>query len=291
MWKYFLPLALQCCTLAAEEKPYLTGTLLGQLGNQLFEVAAASAIAWDSSAEAYFPEFAQVAHYPDGYYKHIFFRCKIEPPSKAVSQKVGVPPYGYSPVSFESGMQLQGYFQNEQYFAHHRERLIKLFAPHPKDLRYIQKKYAKVLSHPRTVSVHLRYYYAEKPDEDSFIQYDREYFTKAMALFPEDSLFVVTSDNIPFAKANIPCEGRNVLFIESEPYYIDFFLQSLCKHNIICNSTFSWWSAWLNQNPNKVVVRPKVWMGGYPDIGGPDSWIQIEAEGLQSRLKRLGKAP
>lgn len=83
-----------------------------------------------------------------------------------------------------------------------------------------------------------------------------------MALFPDSSLFIVTSDNLEFARKNIPTQGRNVIFIEGERYYIDFFLQTLCKNNIICNSTFSWWSAWLNQNPNKVVVRPKVWWVG-----------------------------
>ncbi len=184
-------------------------------------------------------------------------------------------------------MKISGYFQNEKYFAHHRDRLLNLFAPHPDDLKYIQNKYGWIINHPNAVSVHLRYYYSEKPGEDSFIQYEREYFEKAMALFPESSLFIVTSDNLNFARQNIPTEGKNVVFIEGEPYYIDFFLQSLCKHNIICNSTFSWWSAWLNRNPNKIVVRPKVWMGGYPDIGGPEEWIKIDALGLQAKQKTV----
>lgn len=266
-------------------QPYVVGALIGQLGNQMFEVATTYALAWDHDAQPYFPDFAPVAGYEHGYYKHFFFRCPISPPSREISYEWGAPPYGYVPIPFHPGMRLSGYFQNEQYFAHHRNRLLELFAPHPDDLRYIQNKYRRILSHPHTVSVHLRYYYAEKPDEDSFIQYDWEYFDKAMALFPASALFVVTSDNLEFARKNISTAGRNVIFIEGEHYYIDFLLQSMCKHNIICNSTFSWWSAWLNQNPNKIVVRPAVWMEGYPDIGGPEEWIKVDAQGMQARLR------
>lgn len=282
------PFSLPCRETCENDKSYVIGSLLGQLGNQLFEVATACALAWDNGSEPYFPDFGPVAHYPGGYYQHIFFRCNIFPPCKEISTDWGVPPYGYYPITFQPRMRISGYFQNEKYFAHHRERLLQLFAPHPQDLEYVRNKYEWIINQPNTVSVHLRYYYAEKPNEDSFIQYDYEYYEKAMALFPDSSLFVVTSDNLEFARRNIPTKGRNVIFIEGEPYYIDFLLQGLCKNNIICNSTFSWWSAWLNQNPDKIVVRPKVWMGGYPDIGGPEEWIQIDAEGMQSRLRRSG---
>jgi hypothetical protein len=154
-------------------------------------------------------------------------------------------------------------------------------------LSYIKKKYSYILSHPNSVSVHLRYYYREKPDDESFIQYENEYYEKAMKCFPKDSLFVVVSDNIAFAKNNISTQGRNVVFIEKEPFYIDFYLQTLCKNNIISNSTFSWWGAWLNQNSNKIVIRPKKWLGDYPDINCPADWITIEAQSLQDKILRL----
>ena len=266
-----------------DDKPYVIGSLLGRTGNLMFEVATTCALAWDNDANPYFPDFAPIMEYSD--FRHLFFRCRVYPPRKKIDYEWGFAPYGFEPIPFHPNMKISGYFQNEKYFAHYRDRLLKLFAPHPDDLRYIKTKYDWLINHPNTVSVHLRYYHAEKPGEDCFIQYDKEYYEKAMNLFPDTSLFIVMSDNLDFARQNIPTDGKNVIFIENEPHYIDFFLQTFCKHNIICNSTFSWWSAWLNQNPDKIVVRPKTWMGGYPDIGGPDEWIRVDARGMQERRK------
>lgn len=50
------------------------------------------------------------------------------------------------------------------------------------------------------------------------------------------------------------------MFIEGEPNYIDLFILSLCKHQIISSSSFGWWAAWLNRNPEKIVIRPQEWV-------------------------------
>lgn len=268
----------------AKDKPYVVGSILGGLGNQMFEVATTCALAWDNGAEPYFPDYIPHLPYSQSSLYHVFFRCALYPPKNKISCEWATPVYGYEPIPFTNGMKLSGYSQNEKYFAHHRDRLIQFFAPKNSDLQYIKRKYAWILDHPNSVCVHIRYYFAEKPDEPSFRQYDEEYYEKAMSLFSNGVLFVVISDNMNFAKKIISTRGRNVVFIENEPYYIDFYLQTFCKHNIIGNSTFSWWGAWLNQNPGKLVIRPKEWIGGYPDIGGPDSWIKISANSYQEKL-------
>ena len=266
----------------SESKPFVIGSLLGRVGNCMFEVATACTVAWDNYAEPYFPDLNRSSDE----YTHIFFRCRTSSPSAPVEFEWSAPPFGYQPIPFHPNMRISGYFQNEKYFSEYRDRILKLFKPRRQDLEYIKSKYKYILDDPKSVSVHLRYYYAEKPDEDTFVQYDREYFTKAMALFPKDSLFVVMSDNIDFARRNIPTDRGRVVFIENEPFYIDFFLQTLCKHNIISNSTFSWWGAWLNENSSKIVVRPRVWLSGQPDIGGPDEWIKVDAMGMQERTRQ-----
>jgi len=180
-------------------------------------------------------------------------------------------------------MKLGGYSQSYKYFAHHRSRILQLFAPQKKDLKRIQRKYKSILAHPKTTSVHVRHYYAEVPG-NTFLQFDKEYYRKAMALFPKETLFVVTSDDIAYAKQIIPFQNeRNIRFIDNEPFYIDFHIQRLCKNNIMANSSFSWWSAWMNENPNKVVVRPDRWLAGYADIDCPDDWIRIKASCYQDK--------
>lgn len=268
----------------AGNKPYVIGSTLGGLGNQMFEVATTCALAWDNGAEPYFPDLIPLLPHSQSL-DHVLFRCALYPPKNEVLCEWTSPVYGYKPIPFTNGMKLSGYSQNEKYFAHYRNQLIQFFTPKNNDLHYIQKKYRRILDHSLSVCVHIRYYFAEKPDEPAFRQYDEEYYEKAMDLFTKDALFVVVSDNMNFAKRIISTKGRHIIFIENEPHYIDFFLQTLCKHNIIGNSTFSWWGAWLNQNPGKIVIRPAVWIGGYPDIGGPDSWIKIDAKSYQEKLK------
>jgi hypothetical protein len=69
---------------------------------------------------------------------------------------------------------------------------------------------------------------------------------------------------------------REINFVH-EPDYIDFELLRFCKHQIMASSTFSWWAAFLNDNPNKIVIAPKKWLGGTvsTDLVYPQTWIKI----------------
>lgn len=91
--------------------------------------------------------------------------------------------------------------------------------------------------------------------------------------------FFIFSDDIPWARENLQLKHschyvENNKGIES---YNDMRLMSLCQHHIIANSSFSWWGAWLNSNPNKIVVSPKVWTVADFDTSDivPDAWIKL----------------
>lgn len=280
---------------ALEQKPYVFGVLHSQLGNQMFIVAVTSAHAWDHDAIPCIPR--SMAKKAGGMkaeglttnFQHVFFRCLTTLPKSRVSLNWKQPHpchFIFDPIPFRPNMSLSGIFQNEGYFAHHRDKILNLFAPREDDLAYIREKYKDILEHPKSVGVQVRNFGIQK-DRVAWswgVQYGYDYFQKAMDLFPDDSLFVVSTNDRDFASRNVPVENKNVIFLENEPYYIELFLLSMLKHNIISNSTFGWWAAWLNQNPDKMVVTPKLWIDPDPKIlfgpmeVWPAGWIQIDAK-------------
>lgn len=261
--------------------------MLGQLGNNLFIVATAQALAWDHDAEAYFPELqfncAGGTKNLILNLTHIFHRCNLSESPTGMKKYWHEPSLTYHKIPFQDGIKLLGYFQSEKYFAHHREKILELFAPLPEDLKYIETKYKWLLDHPNTVSIQLRKYH-EDPEGKAFLQYGKDYLRKAMKTFPKGALFIVFSNDMDFARNNIPEEFKSqVQFIENEEHHIDLYLASRCKHNIISNSSFGWWGAWLNQNPNKIVTVPKQYYNPLANRPTqdyyPETWIQIDAKG------------
>jgi Glycosyl transferase family 11 len=108
------------------------------------------------------------------------------------------------------------------------------------------------------------------------------YFERAIGLIREkvpDAFVYFFSDDIAWAKQNLSVD-RNTEFLSSpaQSAIEDFYLMTKCRHNIIANSSFSWWPAWLNTNPDKIVVAPKKW---FADINIntndliPSGWIRI----------------
>jgi len=80
----------------------------------------------------------------------------------------------------------------------------------------------------------------------------------------ESPIFYVFSEDLEWVKQNINIPSNSV-FVDYNPDLPsshDMQLMSLCKHQIISNSSYSWWAAWLNQNPSKIVVAPDKWFVG-----------------------------
>lgn len=109
-----------------------------------------------------------------------------------------------------------------------------------------------------------------------------QYYDNAMQYINEkagDCKFYFFSDDMEWVKSQFDIEDavyiEDTLFDAYEDWY-DMYLMSLCKHNIIANSTFSWWGAWLNQNKEKIVIAPKKWVNicDYEDIY-PVEWVRM----------------
>ena len=88
------------------------------------------------------------------------------------------------------------------------------------------------------------------------------YYIDAISIIKSSILnptFYIFSDDIKWAKQNIIVEA-SLIFVEENEDYEDLELMSACKHQIIANSSFSWWAAYLNSDKNKIVVSPKNWV-------------------------------
>jgi len=132
---------------------------------------------------------------------------------------------------------------------------------------------------PVRVGVHVRRTdYLKFPNIHPFPGLD--YYKKSFEVYRDNfaCTFVVCSDDIKWCKENFV--GDDFLFSESNDSIFDLMLLSNCDHNIIANSSFSWWGAYLNCNLSKIITSPNKWMGkngpqDYYDLT-PISWRQQE---------------
>ncbi len=251
-----LNLVLTVHSHAAQDKPFVTCWLQsGQLGNQLFEIAATLAYAWDNEAAPLFPGLTKTDFNIPINRDRIFFRLDASPlPRPILHTFEQLLNYEKIDIPVRPDQLLIGYFQTWEYFDHHREKILKVFAPRPEELKRLKNKHAALLDRPFTVGLHVRTFNKQWSEYIPFV--GLSYYEKALRLFPDDALFVVFSDRIGWCKHHFAKFDRPFIFIEDQDHIEDFFLMSMLQHNIIGNSTFSWWAAYLNQNPHKIVVAP-----------------------------------
>lgn len=229
---------------------------MGRLGNQLFQIAATVSFALENNQEYCFPKWKYSDFFYldncwnnikcDTLYKEPFFHY----------EKINVNKY--------NNLNLSGFFQSSKYFENYDHEIKTLLTPR---IGYGINDYT---------SIHIR-----RGDYTSLTnEYEQltleNYYNKAMSLV-DNKKFIVFSDDIPWCKEAF--KNKNVEFEESNNEIQDFAKMISCKNNIIANSTFSWWAAYLNQHPNKIVVAPNKWFG--PKLNHntkdliPKKWIKI----------------
>jgi hypothetical protein len=182
---------------------------------------------------------------------------------------------------------LQGYWQSEKYFAAYADLIRKelmLNTPlNDEDSKVVESIYHA----PNSVSLHVRRGdYVSDPGANAVHgTCTIAYYKKAIAHLEENGItnphFFIFSDDIDWVKRELPMEHRTtfVNHNSADRNFADLHLMSACKHNIVANSSFSWWGAWLNLNPNKKVIAPAHWFAselrGNHDII-PDNWVKIQ---------------
>jgi hypothetical protein len=157
---------------------------------------------------------------------------------------------------------LSGYFQCEKYFQQISSEIFKWYTP-AKPLDAVNTTLVNEMLSKESVALHVRRGDYTNQYASFFVTVPDEYYKKAIQEIKSRTTnpsFFVFSDDIAWCKANLALDGA--VFVEhnkGDDSFKDLLLMSHCKHNIIANSTFSWWGAWLNSNPNKVVIAPRVW--------------------------------
>ena len=172
---------------------------------------------------------------------------------------------------------LDGYWQNELYFSDIREELLR-------DLTSISSMselgvvYMEGIKNSNSVSLHVRR--GNYLNLKNFNVLDINYYMKAVEYIRknvEKPTFYIFSDDLEWCKNSLGFLD-NCIFVDSTKTEIDDLeLMSYCKHNIIANSSFSWWGAWLNQNCKKTVIAPKGWLLNDPGSSNVilSDWVKM----------------
>ncbi|MBS0626533.1 MAG: alpha-1,2-fucosyltransferase [Verrucomicrobia bacterium] len=239
------------------DQPLVTCRIYGQIGNQLFQIATTLAYAWDYGAVPIFPELHNKAWNISYNKDRLFFRLNAsKPPRPFLHQYKEPTDFNADKIPFQKDLILDGYFQSWKHFHHHRDKLLSVFAPSPYTTEYLQRKYKDILADPNTVGIHVRTQCQRTHNTGMHPFWGLDYYQKQIELFPKDSTFVIFSDRINWCKKHFPSHST---FIEGNYGIEDLFLLASCKNNILCNSSFSWWAAYLNQNPSPKIIFPRNW--------------------------------
>lgn len=175
----------------------------------------------------------------------------------------------------------EGYFQNEKYFKNVRPELLKRFTlKEPLDEK--NQEVLDEIKNTNSVSLHIR--------RGDYITLDYvnkihgvcslDYYAKAIKYIAKkvkNPHFYIFSDDIKWVLENLKTEYPfTVVDFNQGKGHLDMELMKNCKHNIIANSSFSWWGAWLNQNPEKIVIAPKHWTSK-KQVNNivPRSWVKL----------------
>jgi hypothetical protein len=167
-------------------------------------------------------------------------------------------------LNIQDNKYVDGYFQTEKYFFNIRDKILKQFTLNDEISEYSKKIKGQIDNVKISVSLHIRRGdYLTNVNSNIHGTCDLEYYKKAISILNDkigEINYFIFSDDIVWVKENLII--NQAVYIDSKEKRIpheDMYLMSLCDHNIIANSTFSWWGAYLNQNSEKIVIAPKRW--------------------------------
>jgi hypothetical protein len=220
----------------------VTCKLIGRMGNQMFQVSAALAYAMRNELEFFMPASTVAPRV----FPHYLAKLRVAQREKVPTfyKVYHEPSHRYHEIPYMPNVVLDGFFQSQKYFDDYRPQILDLF----NELFPYRPLVGFVGLHVR------RGDYLNFADKHPPVTYD--YLRAAVLHFNGLGFksFVVCSDDIPWCKENL--RGLEVYTAHE-----DLALLACCEHQIISNSTFSWWAHYLNRNPDKICIAPELWFG------------------------------
>lgn len=184
--------------------------------------------------------------------------------------------------SVENNELYSGTWQSEHYFQNVKSKVRQTYIFNEKLISQKTKNVLNLINNSESVSIHIRRGdYLNSSYIDGFSNIcSLEYYERAISLIKEkinNLRFFVFSDDQDWVRKNLLIENAEYIThnVEKDSWQ-DMYLMSKCKHNIIANSSFSWWGAWLNENKEKIVIAPKLWWSFFEkDDVVPEPWLRI----------------
>ena len=287
--------------------------LIGGLGNQMFQYAAGRALSLERGIPLRL-DIADFANYElhQGFELHRVFNCTAEIANetdmrralgwqfmtsvrKLVSRSsmavlrrkefIIEPHFHYwsGIKNAPSDCYLLGYWQSEKYFLEVGTQIRKEFS-FKLPLEKKNTEIADQIKQTNAVSLHVRRgdYVGNSKSSKMYKLCTLDYYKSSIQYIADrvkNPNFIVFSDDIAWARDNLKIEFAHQYLDhnQSAESYNDLRLMSLCRHHIIANSSFSWWGAWLNSKPNKLVIAPKNWFFDQKNVKDlmPTGWIKL----------------
>lgn len=264
--------------------------LIGGLGNQLFQYAIAKNLSIIHKTDILIDK-SEFEKYK--LHKYALSNFKLKEKFSTESELKKSLDYKEKKYSFDTEFKsiqnnslLIGYWQSEKYFREIRNIILDEFTIKSKlyGENYLM---AKTITNTNSVSIHIRRSdylpntYKDQILESLSLSY-YENAVKEMAYKIKSPNFYIFSDDIKWVKTNLNINFPHI-FVGINNFdnaFEDLRLMSLCKNNIIANSSFSWWAAWLNKNDEKIVIAPKNWFSLnaknlYSNDLIPSNWIKL----------------
>ncbi len=270
--------------------------LMGGLGNQLFQIFCGIAYSFENNVEFKIirNKFDKVSPLDNISKRPTYWDNFLINLSKMTCDNINIltynePSYIYNKIPIiNKNFKIHGYFQSPKYFQNYYNSIIELIGLN-KQKTLTKEKYKEYFNN-KIISLHFRIGdYIKKPDYHLIL--NNEYYINAIKNILEkdntcDTILYFNEEQDNNTVENIIKDIKKsypqLNFIQCSYEIEDWeqlLLMSLCNHNIIANSTFSWWGAYFNLNPEKIVCYPSVWFGQKCNNSTrdlfPENWVKI----------------